>query len=384
MKYTYSNKMKRLQKREPSLYVAVGLIGAACLLFICTPALVSVVGGVTGAAASATYYLPRLVLAAGLMALFFFIRRVAERRARLEGLDGERLRRADEELAGTEPFAPGTAVYLTEHFLITGDYQFDVVPWEDIERTYYAGDLLAVATTGQKAHVIAAHAEQKAWVKELEAEIKSRIARTASDRARNKKAASGKAGTGKSGGKAESLSDSKNRKELRQNLKKLPKPSTGEALAGGLVLAVPGIAIWMRFSGFAVWGPLLGAMAMFYLISIGYGFGIRGLFTRHKDLSQWNPEQEVRPVLGVSLVLLLASVVAYHVILLATGYREFGYTFGYVAAHLVTLLKTHNLWRLFCSRAVWGLLMMVVLGLRYGAARGEAPGSGSRAKGGSR
>lgn len=81
-----------------------------------------------------------------------------------------------------------------------------------------------MATTGQKAHVIAAHAEQKAWVKELEAEIKSRIARTASDRARNKKVASGKAGTGKSGGKAESLSDSKNRKELRQNLKKLPKP----------------------------------------------------------------------------------------------------------------------------------------------------------------
>ena len=182
--------------------MAVGLIGAACLLFVCTPALVSAVGGVTGAAASAAYYLPRLVLAAGLMALFFFIRRVAERRARLEGLDEERLRRADEELAGTEPFAPGTAVYLTEHFLITGDYQFDVVPWEDIERTYYAGDLLAVATTGQKAHVIAAHAEQKAWVKELEAEVESRIARTAADRARNKKAASGKAGTGKSGGKA--------------------------------------------------------------------------------------------------------------------------------------------------------------------------------------
>lgn len=128
----------------------------------------------------------------------------------------------------------------------------------------------------------------------------------------------------------------------------------------------------------------MGAMAMFYLISIGYGFGIRGLFTRHKDLSQWNPEQEVRPVLGVSLVLLLVSVVAYHVILLATGYREFGYTFGYAAAHLVTLLKTHNLWRLFCSRAVLGLLMMVVLGLRYGAARGRppAPEAGQKAAAG--
>lgn len=123
---------------------------------------------------------------------------------------------------------------------------------------------------------------------------------------------------------------------------------------------------------------------MFYLISIGYGFGIRGLFTRHKDLSQWNPEQEVRPVLGVSLVLLLVSVVAYHVILLATGYREFGYTFGYAAAHLVTLLKTHNLWRLFCSRAVLGLLMMVVLACDMARPGERPPDPAAGAKGGNR
>ena len=32
-------------------------------------------------------------------------------------------------------------------------------------------------------------------------------------------------------------------------------------------------------------------MAMFYLISIGYVFGIKGLFMRHKDLGQWSPEE---------------------------------------------------------------------------------------------
>ncbi|MBS6954849.1 MAG: hypothetical protein KH230_16640 [Enterocloster asparagiformis] len=383
MKYTSSKKMKQLQKREPSLYVAAGLIAVALLLFILTPVLAEAAGGVTGAAASAAYYLPRLVLAAGLMALFFFIRRVAERRARLEGLDEERLRRADEELAEAEAFAPGTAVYLTEHFLITGDYQFDVVPWEEIERTYYAGDLLAVATTGQKAHVIAAHAEQKAWVKELEAEIENRIARAAQTRARDKRAVSGSKAGGKSAAdKGEALAAGKSKKAPARTLKKLPRPSAGEALAGGLALAVPGIAIWMLFSGFAIWGPLLGAMAMFYLISIGYGFGIRGLFTRHKDLSQWNPEQDVRPVLGLTVGLLLISVVAYHVILLVTGYPDYRYTFGYAAAHLIGLLRTHNLLHLFRNRAVLGLAMVLLLGFRYGAGRSKGAGGGT--KGGKR
>lgn len=68
----------KINKIAEPTHVAVGLIGTR-LLFVCTPhALVSAVGGVTGAAASATYYLPRLVLAAGLRRCA--IRRVAERR----------------------------------------------------------------------------------------------------------------------------------------------------------------------------------------------------------------------------------------------------------------------------------------------------------------
>lgn len=51
-----------------------------------------------------------------------------------------------------------------------------------------------------------------------------------------------------------------------------------------------------------------------YLISIGYGFGIRDCSrAAWKDLSQWNPEQVL--VLGVSWSCFW-SVVAYHVILL--------------------------------------------------------------------
>ena len=120
--------MKQMQKREPSLYVALVLFAAALLLFALTPAIAGMLGGaaggadmaggtgmsggaaagnLTGAAASVVFYLPRVVLAAGFMALFFFIRRVAERRARLEGLDAERLQLADRELAEAEAFAEG-------------------------------------------------------------------------------------------------------------------------------------------------------------------------------------------------------------------------------------------------------------------------------------
>lgn len=373
MKYTCSKKMKKLQKREPSLYVAVVLFAAALLLFALTPAIAGALGGgagaagisggqaagpvgtgaaasedLTGAAASVVFYLPRVVLAAGFMALFFFIRRVAERRARLEGLDAERLELADRELEQAEAFAEGAKVYVTPHFLISGDYQFDIVPWADIERTYYAGDLLAVSTTGQKAHVVASHADRKPWVKDLEREIERRMEAAAV--------------------KAASKPD--RAKEKRTNYKTVPKPTTSQALAGGLLLALPGIAIWTLFCGFAIWGPLLGAMAMFYLISIGYVFGIKGLFMRHKDLGQWSPEEGVRPVLGMSLAIILVCCVVYHVVLLVVGYPDFHYTYGYALWHLAGLLKQHQLFGLFLNRLLLALLMLLILGFRYGAAKG--------------
>lgn len=396
--------MKQLQKREPSLYVALVLFAAAFLLFALTPAIAGMLGGgadmaggsgvggavdmagvsggaaaaggtgmsggaaagnLTGAAASVVFYLPRVVLAAGFMALFFFIRRMAERRARLEGLDAERLQLADQELAEAEAFAEGAKVYLTPHFLISGDYQFDIVPWADMERTYHAGDLLAVSTAGQKTHVVASHADRKPWVKDLEQEIEKRIKTAAANAATKPDGAKRqKAGIEKSG-KSETRA-----KEKKPSYKTVPKPTAAQALGGGLLLALPGIAIWTLFCGFAIWGPLLGAMAMFYLISIGYVFGIKGLFTRHKDLGQWSPEEGVRPVLGLSLAIILICCVAYHVVLLVVGYPDFNYTYGYALSHLAMLLKQHQLFGLFLNRLLLALFMLLLLGFRYGAAKG--------------
>lgn len=380
MKTMYSKKMMRLRRRDPRLWAAVIMMGLGALLLFFSPILDGRVGSglqtaqLSGAAASVVHYLPRVLLAAGLMAFFFFIRRLLDMKNRLKLLTEEQLAQADQELNETEPVAKGALVYVTPHFLISGDYQFEVIPYVDMERIYYAGDLLVVSTAGGAAHVVASGSGKKSWVEHLEQELNARVTASAADksaRAAAVKAAGKNGGGSKEGGSKEGDSkgspkegSSKSKKKQVQ-LRVLPKPDKKAALAGGLLMAVPGVAIWMLFCGFAIWGPLLGAMAIFFLISIGYGFGIRNLFVRHKDLGQWNPEEDARPVLILSLVIVILAGISYHVLLLVFGYKEYGYSTVYAAGHLVGLLKEHNLWSLFRSRLLFGVLTTVVLGFRF-------------------
>ncbi len=382
MKMTYSKKMMRLRRRDPRLWGAVALMGLGTLLLFFSPLLDGRVGsilrtgGLSGAAASMLYYLPRVLLAAGLMVFFFYIRRLLDMRNRLAALTEEQLAQADRELNSTEPLAKGALVYVTPNFLVSGDYQFEVIPYVDMERIYYAGDLLVVATAGQAAHVVASGAGKKSWAARLEQELSTRSAACRADqsaRAAAEKASGKRGGANEHGGlngsgtneKGGSKGSSTKRKKKQPQLCTLPKPDRKSALAGGLLMAVPGIAVYMLFCGFAIWGPLLGAMAIFFLISIGYGFGIRGLFVRHKDLGQWNPEENGKTVLILSLAIVILAGTAYHVLLLVFGYKEYGYSAPYVAGHFIGLLKEHNLWSLFRSRMLFGVLTTVVLGFRF-------------------
>lgn len=368
MKTTYSKKMMRLRRRDPRLWGAVILMGLGALLLFFSPLLDGRISSglqtaeLSGAAASVVYYLPRVLLAAGLMVFFFFIRRLLDMKSRLALLTEEQLAQADRELNETEPAAQKALVYLTPHFLISGDYQFEVIPYVDMERIYYAGDLLVVATADGAAHVVASGSGKKSWVKQLEQELNARTAACAVEK--TAKAVAEKT--------TKAAAEKTARKKKPVQVRTLPKPDQASALAGGLLLAVPGIAIWMLFCGFAIWGPLLGAMAIFFLISIGYGFGIRGIFTRHKDLGQWNPEENGKQVLVLSLVIVCLAGIAYHVLLLVFGYKEYGYSAAYVAGHFVELLKEHDLWSLFQSRMLFGLLTTVVLGFRFGSGSKKA------------
>ena len=63
--------------------------------------------------------------------MILYFRRLGAQRRRLSGRGGELLA-ADRELACTEEYAKGAGIYLTEHFVITAAYAFDVIPYTRI------------------------------------------------------------------------------------------------------------------------------------------------------------------------------------------------------------------------------------------------------------
>lgn len=372
MRQIHSRTMKRLNRPDPRLFGALGLMALGLIAAFFAPAL-KALGG-EGLGDSLAFYLPRVLVAAGFMVLFFYIRRVADRIARFRDLGEEGLLKAQEELdKGGRAFGPQKRVWLTEHFLISGDYQLEIVPLGQIQKAYRIGDLLAVLTKDQRAHVIVSGTPKKDWTQAFEKELEQRIAQA-----------------GKAPATAEKTEEQKEqaapKKEARPTPKTvtLPPPSAGAALAGGLLLAVPATAVWALFTGFPLWGPLLGGMAMFFLVSVGCGFGIKNLFVRHKDLGQWKPEERWQMAGGISVAIAAADGVLYHGLLLVTGYGKGAYGLSYALAHLPGLLKEHELWGLFQSRMALSLLAVLILTLHFGLraksakAQGEAP-AGNRA-----
>lgn len=363
MRQIHSRTMKRLDRPDPRLFGALGLMGLGLLAAFLTPALKRLGG--EGLGDSLAFYLPRILVAAGFMALFFYIRRVADRMARFRDLGEERLSLAQRELeGGGKAFGPQKRVWLTEHFLISGDYQLEVIPLEQIQKAYRIGDLLAVLTKDQRAHVIVSGTPKKDWSQAFEKELEQRVRQ-----AQKSPAPEGK----------ETVKDTAPKKEpgpVRKTVT-LPPPSGGAALAGGLLLAVPATAVWALFTGFPLWGPLLGGMAMFFLVSVGCGFGAKNLFARHKDLGQWNPEDRWQMAGAVSLAVTAADGVLYHGLLLTTGYGKGAYGLSYALGHLPGLLKEHELWGLFQSRMALSLLAVLILTLHFGLRAKSAKAQGT-------
>lgn len=373
MKQIDSQIMKRLNRPDPRLFAALGLMALGLLAACLSPALKELGG--EGVGDSLAFYLPRILVAAGFMALFFYIRRVSDRMARFRDLGDDRLIQAQRELeSGGKAYGPQKRVWLTKHFLISGDYQLEVVPFDQIQKVYRIGELLAVLTKDQRAHVIVSKVPKKDWTQAFEEELHLQIRQA------------GTAPAGPEKGEAERGEEPAAAKKAPGTAPRtvtLPPPSRGAALAGGLLLAVPATAVWALFTGFALWGPLLGGMAMFFLVSMGCGFGAKNLFVRRKDLSQWRPENRWQMAGAVSLAVTAADGVVYHGLLLTSGYGKGAYGLSYALGHLPGLLKEHGLWGLFQSRMGLSLLMILILTLHFGL-RAKRAGVREESQGGNR
>lgn len=103
---------------------------------------------------AALYIAPEALLLAGAVLLARFLRddghqwkQLAERAKEVEA--------ADRELAHTEEYAAGLKLYLTEHFIISGAYRLEVVPYEAVISVERSGNYVIAVTEDQCAHILA-------------------------------------------------------------------------------------------------------------------------------------------------------------------------------------------------------------------------------------
>ena len=120
------------------------------------------------------YVLPFLMAAAGGIYMILYFRRLGAQRRRLSGRGGELLA-ADRELACTEDYAKGAGIYLTEHFVITAAYAFDVIPYTRISRVENTGGLVIIVTEDDHAHIAAGGRRTGQYLEKLNQDLKIRL-----------------------------------------------------------------------------------------------------------------------------------------------------------------------------------------------------------------
>ncbi|MDO5415749.1 MAG: hypothetical protein Q4F29_00995 [Lachnospiraceae bacterium] len=100
------------------------------------------------------FFIPGLVLTAGVFFLIRYGMKIRDQKKRTADLD-ELLPLADQELVEQEEFIKGVPVYLTEHYLITASYYFDLIPYDRITRVLESGGYLLAVTPDERAHIVA-------------------------------------------------------------------------------------------------------------------------------------------------------------------------------------------------------------------------------------
>lgn len=100
----------------------------------------------------------------------FIIQKKLERK-RLSALSEEEMQSAVQQLAVALEFEPGSRIYLTADYVITGNYQFDIIPYERITSIEETGGYLIAVTDVSMAHIILSSGRKKlnriSWLNRL-------------------------------------------------------------------------------------------------------------------------------------------------------------------------------------------------------------------------
>ncbi|MFR6217563.1 MAG: hypothetical protein ACLUKO_11445 [Enterocloster bolteae] len=107
------------------------------------------------------YVVPAVLLAGAAVCGILYGRRLKAQNRRLAGRLGE-LAQADRELAAAGEYVKGMKVYLTEHFVISASYQFEV-PYARLKQAEYSSGMVIGITEDGFAHILAAGRNADPW-----------------------------------------------------------------------------------------------------------------------------------------------------------------------------------------------------------------------------
>lgn len=112
-------------------------------------------------AAFLVYVLPVVLLVTGIITCWRFMIQKKWEYRKLSFLSEDDLQAAVQQLAGASEFKSHSRIYLTEDYVITGNYQFDIIPYKRIAYFKETGGFLLAVTTDDKTHIILSSGHRK-------------------------------------------------------------------------------------------------------------------------------------------------------------------------------------------------------------------------------
>ena len=94
-------------------------------------------------------------------------------------LSEEEMQTAVRQLAGASEFEPRSRIYVTADYVITGNYQFDIIPYARITSIEETGGFLIAVTGDGAAHILLSSGHKKpdriSWLNRLKKVLEEKI-----------------------------------------------------------------------------------------------------------------------------------------------------------------------------------------------------------------
>ncbi|MCI6454535.1 MULTISPECIES: hypothetical protein [Hungatella] len=125
------------------------------------------------------FFLPVVFFVTGFSECRRFAVQKKREQKRLSVLSEEEMQTAVRQLAGASEFEPRSRIYVTADYVITGNYQFDIIPYARITSIEETGGFLIAVTGDGAAHILLSSGHKKpdriSWLNRLKKVLEEKI-----------------------------------------------------------------------------------------------------------------------------------------------------------------------------------------------------------------